>query len=109
MISGSIRRPAAPRSAGSGAIASSFSAEGWSLSIEADGQRRIAPATHLVFPLELGGKDRRLRCRPANPPVGSFRVTTQPGSARLGGRFLVELATCESIDTGNTSSGRPGR
>ena len=77
-----------------------LSAEGWSLSIEVDGQGRIAPATRLVFPLELGGKDRRLRCRPADPPVGSFRVTTAPGSGRLGGRFLVELATCENIDTG---------
>ncbi|HYN24375.1 MAG TPA: hypothetical protein VES69_04965, partial [Pyrinomonadaceae bacterium] len=41
-------------------------ADGWALFIETDGEGRITPGTHLVFPLGLGGRRVRLDCRPAD-------------------------------------------
>jgi hypothetical protein len=75
-------------------------ADAWALFIETDGEGRISPGTHLVFPLGLGGRRVRLDCRPADPGVGYLRTTTRAGSDALGGRFLVELATCKNADSG---------
>jgi hypothetical protein len=77
-------------------------ADGWELLIETDGEGRVAPATRLVFPLRLGGRDVRLRCRPADRPNGHLSAATRAGSDVLDGRFLVELAACE-----NAVSGKP--
>ena len=75
-------------------------ADGWDLSIETDGEGRVAPGTHLVFPLRLGGRQARLDCRPADRATGFLRTTTRAGSDELGGRFLVELATCKNAESG---------
>lgn len=75
-------------------------AEGWDLSIETDGEGKIASGTRLVFPLDLGGQARRLRCRPAVPAIGYLRSATQAGPVELGSSFSVELATCEIAETG---------
>ncbi|MDQ3667041.1 MAG: hypothetical protein M3410_10815 [Acidobacteriota bacterium] len=75
-------------------------ADGWDLFIETDGEGRIAPGTRLVFPLGLGGRRVRLDCRPADPGIGQLRTTTRAGSDDLGGRFLVELATCKNAESG---------
>ena len=90
-------------------------AEGWDFSIEIDGEGRVAPATRLVFPswLELGGRPVTLRCRPgrAGPRVlrhvgpaadriGYLRITTPAGADEFSGHFLVELATCENVESG---------
>jgi len=77
-----------------------LSAEDWHLFIEKDDEGRIAPGTHLVFPLELGGRQRKLRCRPAEEAPGYFRTTPEPPSDVLDGLFLVGLATCEDAGTG---------
>jgi hypothetical protein len=75
-------------------------AEGWDLSIAIDAEGRVTPETRLVFSLELGGKQRTLRGRPADPAIGYLRTNTQAGPDELGGTFLVELATCETAETG---------
>ena len=75
-------------------------ADGWNFFIETDGEGRIAPGTHLVFPLGLGGRRVRLNCRPADGSPGYLRTTARAGSDELDGRFLVELATCENVETG---------
>ncbi|HEX2253966.1 MAG TPA: hypothetical protein VHQ65_11920 [Thermoanaerobaculia bacterium] len=92
-------------------------ADGWDLSLETDGEGRIAPETHLEFPLVLSSEEWRLRCRPgsspagarwrwpprtasADPATGYLRTTTRAGGDELGGRFLFELATCEDADSG---------
>lgn len=77
-------------------------ADGWRLLIEIDGAGRIAPGTRLVFPMLLAGKQRTLRCRPADASVGNFRVASRASPDVLDGRFLVELATCENAETGKT-------
>jgi hypothetical protein len=77
-----------------------LSAEGWDLSLEIDGEGRVAPGTRLVFPADLGGRQVKLRCRPAERGIGYLRTTTRAGSDELGGRFLVKLATCENVASG---------
>jgi hypothetical protein len=77
-----------------------LSADGWDLSIETDGEGRITPLTHLVFPLTLGGRQVRLNCRPADRATGYLRITPRVGSDELGGRFLVELGACKNADSG---------
>ncbi len=79
-----------------------LSADGWNLFIETDGEGRVAPGTHLLFAMGLGGRQVKLRCRPADPGIGDLHTTTGPGSDELGGRFLVELATCENAGSGKT-------
>jgi hypothetical protein len=75
-------------------------AEGWDLHVETDGEGRVAPGTHLVFPILLAEKQRTLRCRPADGAVGYLHASTRAGADVLDGRFLVELATCENAETG---------
>jgi hypothetical protein len=77
-----------------------LSADGWELWVEADGDGRVVSATHLAFPVTLANTQRRLRCRPAARPSGYLRVSPRVGSDELDGRFLVELATCENVETG---------
>ena len=77
-------------------------ADGWDFFIEIDGEGRVAPGTHLEFPLGLGGRQMRLDCRPADPATGYLRTTPRAGSERLDGRFLVELATCKNAESGKT-------
>jgi hypothetical protein len=84
-----------------------LSAEGWNLFIEIDSEGRVAPGTRLVFPIELGGRRVRMRCRPADPGVGHLNTTTLAGSDELGGRFIVQFATCENAESGKTTEWPP--
>jgi hypothetical protein len=84
-----------------------LSADGWELFIETDGEGRVAPGTHLVFPLGLGGRRLRLNCRPADRATGFLRTTTRAGSDELDGRFLVELAICKNAESGKTINWPP--
>lgn len=79
-----------------------LSADGWDLFIEIDSTGRVAPATRLVFPIELGGRRVKLSWRPAEPGVGHFQTATRAGSADLSGQFIVELAACENADSGKS-------
>ena len=77
-----------------------LSADGWHLFIETDGEGRIAQGTRLVFPLELAGTQRSLRCRPAERAAGYLRTAKRAGSDELDGQFFVEFASCENAETG---------
>ena len=91
-------------------------AEGWDLLIETDGEGRVAPGTHLVFPIEIAEKQWTLRCRPADRATGYLHAAPRAGSSeiddRLDGSFLVELATCADAETGKIldteAGGNPG-
>jgi hypothetical protein len=84
-----------------------LSADGWDLSIETDGEGRITPGTRLVFPLALGGRQVKLRCKPTDRSIGYLRTTSRAGADELGGRFLVKLATCENAESGKTINWPP--
>lgn len=92
-------------SAGQGRL--NLSADGWELFIETDDEGRVAPATHLVFPTGLGGRQVRLNCQPADRANGYLSITTRAGSDELGGRFLVELAVCKNAESGKTINWPP--
>ena len=79
-----------------------LSADAWDLRIEIDGEGRVAPGTHFVLPLALGGRQVKLNCRPADRAIGYLHTTTRAGTNALGGRFLVELATCKNAESGKT-------
>ena len=83
-----------------------LTADGWDLSIETDVEGHITRGTHLVFNLGLGGNKVKLRCRPANPGIGQVK-TTLTDSGLLGGRFLLELATCENAESGKVINWPP--
>jgi hypothetical protein len=76
-----------------------LSADGWELVIDATGEGGIGPATYLVYTMPLAERQQKLRCRPANPAVGYLQTSQREGSDEIGGRFLVELATCENFLT----------
>lgn len=75
-------------------------ADGWRLFIETDGEGSITPETRLVFPMEIGGRQRSLRCRPADRPSGYLHTTTRAGSDEIDGSFQFELVNCENTETG---------
>jgi hypothetical protein len=75
-------------------------ANDWTLSLEANHKGEIDSATYLVYTMMLAERQRTLRCRPADRPVGYLRAAPRPGSRELDGRFLVELAACENEETG---------
>lgn len=75
-------------------------ADGWDLLIETDGAGGIAAGTRLVFPILLAEKRRTLRCRLAGRANGYLRAAAREGSGEFDGRFLLELATCENVETG---------
>jgi len=75
-------------------------ADGWNLLIETDADGEVAPGSRLAFPLELGGRQLTLRCRPADRPSGHLRTTTRADSGELDGDFLVEFTTCAIAGTG---------
>ena len=77
-----------------------LSADGWDLLIETDSEGKITSGTRLVYTMILAEKQRRLRCRPAEPASGYFRAMQRTGSSELNGRFQFELATCENDETG---------
>ena len=84
-----------------------LSADGWDFFIETDSEGRITSGTHLVFPTGLGGRQVRLNCRPADRATGYLSTTTRAGSDELGGRFLIELATCKNAESGKTINWPP--
>lgn len=77
-----------------------LSADGWNLLIETDGKGKVAPRTHLEYTMVLAEKQQTLRCRPADVAVGYLRSATRAGTGALDGNFIVELATCENVETG---------
>ena len=82
-------------------------ADGWDFFIETDGEGRVTPGTHLMFPLGLGGRRLTLDCRPADRATGYLRTTKRAGADELGGSFLVELATCKNAESGKTTNWPP--
>ncbi len=81
-----------------------LSAEGgWDLAIETDSQGHLTSATHVAFPIELGGRPLRFICRPADPPNGYLAITNAPGSTELDGNFALEVTRCINAVSGKTA------
>ncbi len=83
-------------------------ADDWDLLLVLDSAGQIAPETQVVFELVFEGSLRRVRCRPADPAVGTLSTTALAGSGELSGSFDIELAHCEDAVTG-TPLGWPSK
>ena len=75
-------------------------ADDWDLVLVLDADGRVTPETQVVFELALGGRLRKVRCRPDERVVGTFSTAALDESGELSGSFDIELARCEDADTG---------
>lgn len=94
------------RSVGPGRI--ELGADDWELALVLDGDGRVTPATQVVFELVFEERQRRVRCRPGDPAVGTLSTTALAESGELSGRFDIELARCENAETGTSLGWPPG-
>jgi hypothetical protein len=78
--------------------------DGWDILIATDPEGRLAPETHVAFPVKLGGRPLKFNCRPADPPVGYLQTNTRTGSDELEGSFQLEVAICKNAVSGKTAS-----
>ena len=86
-------------------------AAGWELVLLVDPKGAINPESHIVFPIELGGKRLSLRCGPGNGAGdgdgdgsdegdrGTLQVTRRPDTQVHDGTFVATFATCVHDDT----------
>ena len=80
-----------------------LSAEGgWDFLIETDSEGRLTPATHIAFPIAIGGTPHKFNCRPAEPPVG-YLDTKGADSGEVEGSFAVEVMRCINVKSGKTA------
>ena len=80
-----------------------LSAEGgWDFLIETDSEGRLTPATHIAFPIAIGGRPNKFDCRPADPPVG-YLDTKGADSGEIEGSFAVEVMRCINVKSGKTA------
>ena len=80
-----------------------LSAEGdWDFLIETDSEGRLTPATHIAFPLAIGGRPNTFNCRPADPPVG-YLDTMSVYTGEIDGSFVVEVMRCINVKSGKTA------
>ena len=80
-----------------------LSAEGgWDFLIETDSEGRLTPATHIAFPIAIGGTWHKFNCRPADPPVG-YLDAKGADSGEIEGSFVVEVMRCINVKSGKTA------
>ena len=75
---------------------------GWDFLIETDSEGRLTPATHIAFPILIGGRPNTFNCRPADPPVG-YLDTKGADSGEIEGSFVVEVMRCINVKSGKTA------
>ena len=81
-----------------------LAAEGFELTIATDAGGKLAPDTHVVFPIKFGGKPYTLRCRPGDDESGFLHSN---GSSELSGRFAFKATKCENVLTGKKTRWPP--
>ncbi|MGD9549217.1 MAG: hypothetical protein AB7V45_16955 [Candidatus Krumholzibacteriia bacterium] len=75
--------------------------DGWDVTIVLNGRGRVSPGTEAVFELLFENTIRKVRCRTADPAVGTFTMDPLSGdSGEVSGSFDIELPRCEDADTG---------
>jgi hypothetical protein len=75
---------------------------GWEFLIETDSEGRLTPATHIAFPIAIGGTPHKFNCRPADPPVG-YLDAKGADSGEIEGSFVVEVMRCINVRSGKTA------
>ena len=72
----------------------------WDLLLVFDGDGRVTSETQVVFDLVFEDRLRKVRCRPADPAVGTLNIVRLGESGELSGSFDIELVRCEHAETG---------
>ena len=75
-------------------------ADDWDLVLVMGADGQLAPESKVAFELMFEERQRRVLCRPGNPAVGTLTTAPVADSGELSGRFDVELARCEHVETG---------
>lgn len=75
-------------------------ADDWNLRLVYDSDGRIQPQTQVIFDLIFEDRRRRVRCRPADPAIGTLNIELLQDSGDLAGNFDIELTHCEDAQTG---------
>ena len=89
---------AAIRNIGPGRI--ELGANEWDLLLVHDGEGRVTSETQVVFDLLFEERQRRVRCRPDDPAVGTLNIVKLEDSGEFAGSFDIQLAHCEDAATG---------
>ena len=79
-----------------------LSADNWKLKLVFDDHQQIMPETEIVFRLVFEDQIRTVRCRPGDPPVGTFNIIELNDSKEQSGSFDLELPICEDAETGKS-------
>jgi hypothetical protein len=77
---------------------------GWEVLIKTDGEGRLVQGTQVGFPVKLGNRPLKFKCRPADLTRGYLQSTTRTGSDELEGSFQLEVAICTNAVSGKTAA-----
>ncbi len=78
-----------------------LSGANWELHLVCESSGQVQPESELVFDLVFEGQVRRVRCKPEDPPAGTFwKSEIAPGE--FSGGFSIQLPICEDADTGES-------
>lgn len=72
-------------------------ATGWEMVLASDDQGVVSAETEVTFALVFEERLRQVRCRPADPAIGTVTTHSLAATKELSGRFEVELAYCEDV------------
>jgi len=78
-----------------------LSGANWELRLACDTAGQIQPESEIVFDLIFEDQMRRVRCKPGDPPVGTFQ-TSEIAPDEFTGNFAIELPICEDAATGQS-------
>ena len=73
----------------------------WELRLVYDAVGQIQPESEIVFDLNFEDQTRRVRCKPGNPPVGTFE-RSEFAPDEFSGNFTIQLSICEDAETGQS-------
>ena len=77
---------------------------GWDILIKTDSEGRLTQETYVAFPVKLGGRPLKFKCRPADLSVGYLHTIARMGSDELDGSFQLEVAICKNATSGKTAA-----
>lgn len=88
------------RSVESGRI--ELAAEDWELVLAFDEDGKVTSKTLVAFELLFEDRRRKVRCRPAEPIIGTLEIVKLEDNTELSGSFDIELAPCNDAETGKS-------
>lgn len=79
-----------------------LASQNWDLTLALDADGSVNVETQVVFEIMFRESLRKVRCRPANPVVGSMKTLALADADELSGNFSIELGPCIDAVTGKS-------